>query len=91
VLTLVWHENARADVRMAVEYIAERNSAAAERFEAAIGECVERLPRHPLMHRAGRVPGTREAVITPNHVLVYRITAELVEILSLLHTRRQYP
>jgi len=43
------------------------------------------------MHRSGRVPGTREAVITPNYILVYRVTEDAVEIVNLMHTRQQYP
>ena len=43
------------------------------------------------MYRAGREPGTREAVITPNYILLYCVTAEAVEVLNVLHTRQQYP
>jgi plasmid stabilization system protein ParE len=43
------------------------------------------------MYRAGRVEGTREAVVHPNYIIVYRIGTEAVEILDVLHTRRQYP
>jgi plasmid stabilization system protein ParE len=43
------------------------------------------------MYRAGRVPGTRETVVHPNYILVYRVTAEAVEIVNVLHTRQQYP
>lgn len=42
------------------------------------------------MHRPGRVSGTREAVVTPNYVLVYRVT-EIIEVLAALHARQQYP
>ncbi len=43
------------------------------------------------MHRPGRVPGTREAIITPNYILVYRVKGDGIEILSRLHTRQLYP
>ena len=43
------------------------------------------------MYRPGRAPGTREAVVHPNYILVYRVSAEAVEIVSLVHARRQYP
>lgn len=61
------------------------------RLRHAVTQCAERLPRHPFMYRRGRDPGTREAVITPNYILVYRVTAEAVEIVNVLHTRQQYP
>ena len=43
------------------------------------------------MYRVGRASGTREAIINPNYILVYRVTADTVEIVNLMHTRQQYP
>ena len=62
------------------------------RLRQAVTQCAERLPAHPFMYRRGRASETREAVITPNYILIYRVTAYAVsEIVSVLHTRRQYP
>ena len=90
-LTLVWRDQARADVRAIFTYIAERDLAAAGRLREAINACAARLPEHPFMYRPGRAEGTREAVVHPNYILVYRVTADAVEILNVVHTRRQYP
>ena len=90
-LRLIWREGARAEAAAILRYVAERNLAAAERLEAAIHACAERLPEHPYLYRSGRVPGTREAVVHPNYILVYRVTADAVEIVNLMHARRQYP
>lgn len=46
---------------------------------------------HPYIFRAGRVSGTREIVIHPNYVVVYKVADEHVEIVRVLHTRQQYP
>lgn len=43
------------------------------------------------MHRAGRAPDTREAIITPNYILIYPVGAQAIEILAVKHTRQQYP
>lgn len=51
----------------------------------------ERLADHPYMYRAGRVPETREALVTPNYMLVYRVGTDVIEVLSVKHTRQQYP
>lgn len=64
---------------------------AAQRLKSLIAACAERLPEHPFMYRPGRVPGTREAVVHPNYILVYRVTGEAVEVVNLVHARQEYP
>jgi toxin ParE1/3/4 len=91
VLTLIWLEPALEQLEAILDYIAERNIAASERLQAAIELCAEGLTERPFMYRPGRVPGTREAVVHPNYILVYRVTAEAVEVVSVVHARQQYP
>ena len=43
------------------------------------------------MFRSGRVEGTREALVHPNYLLVYRVGVESVEIINVVHARQQYP
>lgn len=87
---LVWRAEARADLVVIVSYIADRNLSAAERLSAAITHTAEQLPAHPYIHRPGRIPGTREAVVHPNYILVYRV-GETIDVLAVLHARQQYP
>lgn len=89
-LPLVWRAEARADLVEIITYIAERNLSAAERLQGAIAHTAELLPEHPYIHRPGRVAGTREAVIHPNYILIYRV-ADMIEVLAVLHARQQYP
>ena len=90
-LSLIWLEPALAELEATLDYIAERNQSAADRLQADIEACVERLPEHPFLYRTGRVPGTREAVVHPNYILVYRVGVTTIEIVGVLHARRQYP
>ncbi|HET8612394.1 MAG TPA: type II toxin-antitoxin system RelE/ParE family toxin [Sphingomonas sp.] len=90
-LTLVWRANALDDLETIIGYIAERNLSAAAYLQDAIEACAERSPEHPFLYRPGRAPGTREAVVHPNYILVYRVTADMVEIVSLVHARQEYP
>ncbi|WP_208759524.1 type II toxin-antitoxin system RelE/ParE family toxin [Sphingobium fuliginis] len=90
-LSLIWHDDALDDLEGIIDFIEGHNPAAARRIGNAIRETAERLPDYPYMYRIGRVPGTREALITPNYVLVYRAGADVIEILAVLHTRQQYP
>jgi toxin ParE1/3/4 len=91
VLTLVWRASALDDLEQIISYIAEHDLSAAERLQQAIETCAERLPDHPFMYRTGRVPGTREAVVHPNYILIYRVAAEAVEVVSVVHARQEYP
>lgn len=89
-LPLIWRPEARQDLHDIIDYIAERRPDAAERLAEAIAHTADRLPDHPYMHRPGRVPGTREAVVHPNYIIVYRVT-DRIEVAAVLHARQQYP
>jgi toxin ParE1/3/4 len=90
-LKLVWRASALADLTTIIGYIAERNLLAAEELQGAIENCTERLPEHPFLYRTGRIDDTREAVVHPNYILIYRVGADTVEIVSVIHARQQYP
>lgn len=65
-MQLIWRESALDDLDVIVDYVGQRNFPAALRLKEAAEACAERLTEHPYMFRAGRVPGTREALIHPN-------------------------
>ena len=88
---LVWSAEASDELDEIVEFISERNEAAAIRLLDLIEHTAEQIPLHPFMYRPGRKAGTREAVVHPNYLLVYEVTDEEVTILSVLHARRRYP
>lgn len=69
-LPVIWRPEARQDGHDIVSYIADRNPVAAERLRQAFEHAAERLPDHLYMHRPGRLPGTREAIVHPNYVIV---------------------
>ena len=89
-LSVVWSDEATADLLEILDYIAQRNPDAADRIDVLVQQSVERLPDHPYMHRPGRVPGTREAIVHPNYIIVYQV-GEMIEILAVVHARQQYP
>jgi len=88
---LEWKQHARHDLLSIVRYIAQDNPTAAamlaDEIEAKAGGLID----HPTLYRAGRIKGTREMVVRPGYVVVYRVTATAVCILRVLHTARQYP
>ena len=90
-LTLIWRDTAAQQLELIVDYISAHNLEAALHLRHNITACAERLRHHPFMYRPGRAAGTREAVVNPNYILIYRVTAEAVEITNVIHARRQYP
>ena len=86
-----WRPVAEADRDGIVDYIAQDNLVAAIELGDAIDRRVAELPEHPKLYRVGRVRDTRELVVHPNYVVVYRIARGEIEILRVLHSARQWP
>ncbi len=90
-LSFVWRAEALEDLRAITAYVSARDVRAARRLQELVDACADRVARHPLMYRVGRVPGTREAVVHSNYILVYRVTAERIEFVNVVHARQRYP
>ncbi|CAI8692259.1 type II toxin-antitoxin system RelE/ParE family toxin [Burkholderia pyrrocinia] len=92
-LALHWHPKAREDRAAIMDYIGQDDPLAALEPDERLEERAAALPARAELYRQGRVAGTRELVVAPNYVLVYRIRPadNIVEILRVLHARRQWP
>lgn len=89
---LEWRPQASADLMDIVAYIADDDPDAAQALKDEIEVKAAKLPRNPKLHkRSQRVKGTREVVIRGNYVLFYRETPTLIEIMNVVHARRQWP
>ena len=85
-----WRPLARAQLSEILEYISDRNLVVASELYKNIEAAISALPQHPYLYRFGRVPGTREIVVHPNYLVVYRVTNR-IEIVTVLHARQEYP
>ena len=72
-------------------YIPLDNPAAAIDLDQDFEVKAENARQRPKLYKAGRVKGTREVVVRPNYVMVYRVTGDLVEVLRILHAAQQWP
>lgn len=88
---VIWLETASQDLDQILGYIEDRNLLAALDLQDSIEQAVSQLPFHPYLYRLGRVPGTRELVVHPNYLVIYRVTISAIEIINVLHARQQYP
>lgn len=90
-LPIRWLANAKDDLAAILGYIADRNPIAAGELLDDIERAASHLPQNLYLYRHGRVPGTRELVVHPNYIIVYRETLTAIEIVNVLHSRQQYP
>lgn len=90
-IRLVWRPMACEDRAAIMDYIALDNPGAALELDDEIEAKTNALVSHPKLYKPGRMKGTREMVIRPNYVVVYRETPAEVTILRVLHAARQWP
>ncbi len=91
-MRLVWAAAALRDLQAAREFIGPDNPAAARAQLALVFAAARRIAAFPGLGRPGRVPETREMAVprTP-YILGYRVRADALIVLRVLHGRRQWP
>lgn len=72
-------------------YIAADNIPAAIELDLEFEAKAEIACQRPTLYKVGRMPGTRELVVRPNYVMVYRVLPDAVEVLRVLHATQQWP
>lgn len=91
-LTLEWRPRALLRFDLLLEEIGRHNPLAAEEFGRLIVRKLMVALSFPMLYRASsRVAGVRELVVTSNYFIPYRVTTDAVEILDLVHARRNWP
>lgn len=88
-----WTRPALEDLEAIGDHMAaEVGSAIAGRQVNLVLDAVDRLAIHPHSGRPGRVPETRELVVTRTPFLVpYRVVSGEVQILAVFHGARLWP
>ena len=89
---LEWRPQASADLVEIVAYIADDNPDAAQELKDEIEAKADKLPDYPRLYKPSvRVKGLRELIVRSNYIVLYRESPELVEIVNVVHARRQWP
>ncbi|ADH86505.1 type II toxin-antitoxin system RelE/ParE family toxin [Desulfurivibrio alkaliphilus] len=87
-----WLQQALLDLREVEAYIYQDNPTAAAEVALKIIEAVSLLREQQGIGRTGRVPGTRELVVSGlPYIVPYRVIGETVQILRVYHTSRKWP
>lgn len=90
-LNLIWEPEAEHQLNDIVDYIKPLSAHGAVKIARLVMDGLDRARRSPHIGRPGRVSGTRELIVHPNYVVIYRITADAIDVLRVLHARRLYP
>ena len=90
-MRVIWTPEARQDRVDVWDYIAADNPPAAVHMDELFSTAVARLAEHPKLGRPGKIPGTRELIPHESYRLVYEIDLEILWVLALVHTARQWP
>ena len=87
-----WTRRAALDLDGIEAYIEADDPQAAVRTVLRVMDAAEQLADHSYLGRAGRVSGTRELVVpsTP-YIVAYRLNAEGLDILRVLHGAMRWP
>ena len=85
-----WTPAALRDLESLHAYVTEDNRPTAAATVERIVSGIEALSRHPDMGRKGRVPDTRELIISP-YIVVYRPKAIALELLAIIRSARRWP
>ena len=91
-LPIIWRLSARSDLAAIIRYVANVNPLAARRLRQVLMESVLPVSEHPYLYRQSQTtPAMREIVAHPNYIVYYRVTATCIEVVNVIHTRREFP
>jgi addiction module RelE/StbE family toxin len=90
-MRLLWTREAVRAREAIYDHIEASDPSAALAMDTLFSAAAARLREHPHLGRNGRLPGSRELVVHPHYVLAYDIKGDVIRILHLLHTSRQWP
>jgi toxin ParE1/3/4 len=87
-----WFEDAIEDLQALRQYIAQDNPVAAYRISEKMLSTLDLLSMQPEIGRPGRVPNTRELIISDTpYIIPYRVKNNDIEIIRVLHSAMQWP
>lgn len=90
-MKLAWTRRSLRDREAIKDYIQADNPSAALDLDKRIAASARGLLDAPAIGRPGRVHGTRELIVHRHYIVVYDIVGDVIRVLRVLHTARQWP
>lgn len=92
VYKVLWTRRALRRLDEIFVYITAENPRAAHRVIQTLKVRTDTLRDSPAMGRIGRVPNTRELIISDlPYIIIYQIVGVHIEILTIVHTAQRWP
>lgn len=80
------------DLQKIEHYIHQDNASAAVYTVWRVLDAIDYLANYPTMGRAGRVPKTRELIVSSTpFIVIYQIREKIIMVLRILHAARKWP
>lgn len=90
-MIIKWLEDAVFDLQALRQYIAKDKPSSANRIAKRILNAADLLSQHPHLGKPGRVPGTRELIVSSTpYIIPYRVKNNSIEILRVLHAAMEW-
>ncbi len=91
-LPIEWRPSALEDLAEIMQYISAPNAIAAQRLFERIEASIEHTSEHPYLYKqSDRIQGAREIVVSPNYIILCRVTPHCIEVTDVAHAIRNYP
>ena len=91
-MKVVWTKPGLADLNAVASYLIRENPPAAVRILERISRQTDDLAHWPYRGRVGRIPDTRELVVTGTpYIVPYRVQRDRIDILAVIHAARRWP
>lgn len=90
-MRVTWTPEAGQDRREIWDFLFDKNPQAAADMDRRFSIAAAGLAQNPEIGPSGRISGTREVIPHPSYRLVYQLEPNVVRIVALAHTARQWP
>ena len=91
-LPIIWRLTARKDLAEVIQHVASVNPSAARRLRNLLMDSVLPASEHPYLFPQSELsPGLRKIVAHPNYVVYYRVAANCIEVMNVVHARQNFP
>jgi len=91
-MELRWTADAANDLSLIADYLFEYAPQHAAELVQSIHAAPSKLLAFPHLGRTGKKASTRELVLSPlPYIVVYRVTADTIQVLRILHGSQRWP